>query len=109
LFDEGRFSEPSGGNCFVSLRLGTQQCDRCRPIPMNAVADAALRQYGFLFLEFCGWIVAALDIGPAETGELDGLPARGEHGRLASRALRRDLETGPPHTCVHHLYRKCSL
>ena len=85
LLDERRFREPRRRNGFVPLRLGADERDRRRTVAMNAVADAALREDRFLFLELRRRIVAAFDVGATEAGKLDRLSARREHRRLARR------------------------
>ena len=72
---------------------------------MNAIANLALRQNRFLFLELRRGVVAAFDIGAAEPGEFDCLTARRHHGVLATRSLRRDLDRCPEDARVNHLRR----
>ena len=49
-------------------------------VPHHPVADGAGRQDRLLILELGLRVVAALDVGAAESGELDGLARGGEDG-----------------------------
>ncbi len=78
-------------------------------VRVDLIADLALRQNRFLFLELRGGIVAAFDVGTAEAGELNRLAARGQRGGLAVRCLRGNLDRRPEHSRVNHLRRHRAL
>src|SRR5687767_870872 len=76
LLDERGFRESRRRRRFVLLRLDTEQPNRVvwRAFGgVNLIADLALGQDGFLLFELRSRIVAAFDIGSAESGKLDGL------------------------------------
>ena len=76
---------------------------------VHLIADAACRKDRLLILELRLRIVATLDVGAAEAGELDRLPRGGENHPFALAGGRGDLDARLFHTRVHHLRRHRAL
>ena len=83
LLDERRFREAWRRQRVVALRVDAEQLQAAirDAGAVHAIALPRRRQERFLVLELRERIVAAFDVGAAEPGKLDRLPARGEHGR----------------------------
>ena len=76
---------------------------------MDLITDFALRQDGFLLLEFCCGIITAFDVGATEPRELDRLSARRKESGLTAGTLGRHLERRPKHPRIDHLRRHRAL
>src|SRR5688572_10547355 len=103
LLDERRFREACRRRRLVALRLDAEERDRIvgtgtlERVPdviggisgrVNLIANLALRQDRLLLLELRRGIIAAFDVGTAETCKLDRLAAGRQHRGLAVRRLR---------------------
>ena len=88
LLDQRRFGVARRRVRLVRLRLrGPARRTRVASA-VDALADRQRRQHALLLFELGCRIVAALDVGAAEAGELDRLARRREHRRLAVVAGR---------------------
>src|SRR5581483_12451099 len=85
LLDQRRFREARRRRGLVALRIERHGEEPRAGLAHHALADAHLRQHRLLLIELGVRIVAALDVGAAEAGELDRLPRRGEDAGLAVR------------------------
>ena len=110
LLDEGRLREAWRRQRVVALRVDAEQLQAAirDAGAVHAIALPRRRQERFLVFELRERIVAAFDVGAAEPGKLDRLPARGEHGR-SRRGRDREFERRLLHARVDDLRRHGAL
>jgi hypothetical protein len=88
----------------VSCFLGSVSSKHdCRVVAIDLIADAALRQDGFLLLELRNRIVAAFHVRPAKARELNRLAAGCQHRDVAAGRFGGNLDVRPKHARVNHL------
>ena len=108
LFDEGGFGVSRRRTRLVSLRLEPDQPD-ARLLSVDTLADRQRGQERLLLFELGGRIVAALDVGAAEAGELDRPAGRREHRLFTVAGRGRDLDRRAEDAGVDHLRRHRAL
>src|SRR5262245_7164354 len=104
FLDERGLRIPRGRRGLVLLRLGIEEDDR-GSVAADLVANAALRQDGFLLFELRNRVVAAFYVRPSKTCELNRLAAGREHRNVTARRVCGNLDRRPKHAGVNHLRR----